>query len=255
MRQFLFVKGDLRANIQVNVVDSNEKCTIMTMVGVKNTYFESIMPWQVGSVTSVTEIKEWFKKYQPAGIHCYYYNNGVAGEELNADAWKTLTINPTITGTEKVILLLTTINADNVKIVNEVELNGNNAVTVDVVAGYEYSFGLKGGHAIWTSGSAPDDVTISADTSVSVAITTTVLPNLTITSDTTVALAVDGTEEVKYTTESEGAVTITSSDDTVASVTDGVIKGLKAGTATITVAQAASGNYAADSKTIAVTVA
>ena len=70
MRNFLFVKGDLRANIQVNVVDANDKCTIMTMVGVKNTYFESIMPWQVGSVTSVTEIKEWFKKYQPAGIHC-----------------------------------------------------------------------------------------------------------------------------------------------------------------------------------------
>ena len=69
------------------------------------------------------------------------------------------------------------------------------------------------------------------------------------------ALAVDGTEEVKYTTESEGTVTITSSDDEVASVTDGVIKGLKAGTATITVAQAANGNYKAESKTIAVTVA
>lgn len=183
MRQFLFMKGDLRANIQVNIVDNNEKCTIMTMVGVKNTYFESIMPWQVGSVTSVTEIKEWFKKYQPAGIYCYYYNNGNSGEELNTDAWKTLTINPTITGTEKVTLLLTTTNADNVKIVNEVELNNNDAVTVDVVAGYKYSFSLKGGHSVWTSGSAPDEVTISEDTSVNIAITTTVSPNLTITSD------------------------------------------------------------------------
>lgn len=255
MRNFLFVKGDLRANIQVNVVDANDKCTIMTMVGVKNTYFESIMPWQVGSVTSVTEIKEWFKKYQPAGIHCYYYNNGNAGEELFADRWKKLTINPTITGTEKVTLVLTTVNADNMHIINEVELNGNNAVVVDVIAGYKYSLSLKGGHAVWTSGEAPADITVSGNTSVNVAITTTVSPNLTITSDTTVALAVDGTEEVKYTTESEGEVTITSSDDEVASVTDGVIKGLKAGTATITVAQAANGNYKAESKTIAVTVA
>ncbi len=255
MRQFLFVKGDLRANIQVNVADSNERCTIMTMVGVKNTYFESVMPWHIGSVTSVTEIKEWFKKYQPAGIHCHYYNNGNSGEELNASAWKTLTINPIITGTEKVTLLLMTTNADSVTIVNEVELNGNDAVAVDVVAGYKYSFGLKGGHAVWTSGSAPDDVTISNDASASVAITTTVSPNLTITSDITVTLAVDGTEEVKYTTESEGVVTITSDDNEVASVTDGVITGLKAGNAIITVAQAANGNYAAESKTIAVTVA
>lgn len=254
MREFLFVKGDLRAKMQVNVVDANDKCTIMTLEGVKDTYFESIMPWQVGSVTSVTEIKEWFKKYQPAGIHCYYYNNGVSVEEVNADAWKTLTINPTITGTEKVILVLTTVNADNIPLVTEVELDGNDAVEVSVVAGYEYSFGLKGGHAVWTSGSAPSNVTISADTSVSVAITTTVSPNLTITSDTTVALAVAETETIVYTTDSEGEVTITSSDDEVASVTEGVITGVKAGTATITVAQSANGNYKAESKTIAVTV-
>lgn len=57
-----------------------------------------------------------------------------------------------------------------------------------------------------------------------------------------------------YTTESDGAVTYESTDETIAKVEDGVLKTLKVGTTTITVNVAASTNYQAASGSFELTV-
>ena len=62
------------------------------------------------------------------------------------------------------------------------------------------------------------------------------------------------TKAITVTTNSDGAKTWSTSDATVATVADGVVTGVKVGTATITLAIAATENFNAAQKTIAVTV-
>ena len=49
-----------KAVIKIDMIDGNiEKCTVMYISGVKGTEFETVLPWRQGSVTSMTEIKQW----------------------------------------------------------------------------------------------------------------------------------------------------------------------------------------------------
>lgn len=49
-----------KAVIKIDMIDGNiEKCTVMYISGVKGTEFETVVPWRQGSVTSMTEIKQW----------------------------------------------------------------------------------------------------------------------------------------------------------------------------------------------------
>ncbi len=71
----------------------------------------------------------------------------------------------------------------------------------------------------------------------------------------TLAVTAGETGALSVETNSPGAITYSSSDETVATVSNkGVVTGVGAGTATITVAQAASNTFPAATKTVAVTV-
>lgn len=49
-----------KAVIKIDMIDGNiEKCTVMYISGVRGTEFETVLPWRQGSVTSMTEIKQW----------------------------------------------------------------------------------------------------------------------------------------------------------------------------------------------------
>lgn len=49
-----------KCTVKVDMVDGSvENCTVMTVDNVKGTEFEKVLPWHQGSVTSMTEIKQW----------------------------------------------------------------------------------------------------------------------------------------------------------------------------------------------------
>lgn len=76
----------------------------------------------------------------------------------------------------------------------------------------------------------------------------------TITVPATLSVEEGKTATISVTTNSDGAKTWSTSDATVATVADGVVTGVKPGTATITLSIAATESYNATSATIAVTV-
>ena len=76
----------------------------------------------------------------------------------------------------------------------------------------------------------------------------------TLTVPATLSVEEGKTATISVTTNSDGAKTWSTSDATVATVVDGVVTGVKPGTATITLSIAATENYNATSATIAVTV-
>lgn len=73
--------------------------------------------------------------------------------------------------------------------------------------------------------------------------------------ESTLSVAASATANLVFETNSPGAITFTSSDTTKATVSDkGVVTGVAAGTATITIAQAAYNTFPAATKTVTVTV-
>lgn len=81
------------------------------------------------------------------------------------------------------------------------------------------------------------------------------IPNLTITSSKTPEVAIGTESTIEYTTSSSGNTTFACSDESVATVSnDGVITGVGAGTATITLTQAADETYRAGFAKVTVTV-
>ena len=102
--------------------------------------------------------------------------------------------------------------------------------------------------ANYNSASATVTITVNAP------VVTPVTPTISLTAAAT-TLTVGGTTQLTATTNSDGAVTYTSSDESVATVSaDGVVTAKTAGTVTITANVAATANYNAASATVTITV-
>lgn len=171
MKQFQFTKGAVQVLVKVDLIDPDAQLfTIMDILGMRGTEFQTIFPWHKGSVLHRQDLVVWFSNYSAAWTGIEY--GGAEVVTLNDPSLaKTLTITPTVTNGTKVTVKIIVKNSSNV-IVDEktVELTSGAAATVPIEIGFKYGFELAEGDA-WTSGSAPDEITCDGDESVSLGIT------------------------------------------------------------------------------------
>lgn len=171
MRTFQFTKGNIQVVVKCDLIDPQaEHMTIMEIRGAKGTEFETIFPWNKGSVLYRQDLVAWFGNYSAAWTGIEY--GGAEVVALNdATLAKTLTITPTVTNGTKTTVKIIVKNSSNV-VVDEktVELTSGSAATVPIEIGFKYSFELAEGDA-WTSGVAPDEITCDGNESVSLGIT------------------------------------------------------------------------------------
>ena len=172
MRQYQFVKGEVNVWVKCDLIDPKaEHMTIMEIRGAKGTEFETIFPWAQGSTLFRPQIIAWFGNYAAAWIGKEYGGAEVVNLNNAADA-KTLTITPTITNGNKASVKIICKNSAGLILSEEVvELTTATEKTVPITVGFKYSFALVGANDVWTSGSAPSDITVDGDESVSIGIT------------------------------------------------------------------------------------
>lgn len=97
MKDLVFIdkKTQKKAVIRTDIIDGNRRFTVMYMEGVKNTDFEKILPFGIGTVTDMQSLQEWFELRQGM-LNGYIYDDEKI-IPLGAKEYD-LTINPTITG-------------------------------------------------------------------------------------------------------------------------------------------------------------
>ena len=197
MRQFQFTKGAVQVLVKVDLIDPDAKLfTIMDIMGMKGTEFETIFPWNKGSVLYRQDLVAWFGNYSAAWTGIEY--GGAEVVALNdATLAKTLTITPTVTNGTKATVKIVVKNSSNV-IVDEkvVELTSGTNATVAIEVGFKYSFVLMGDGDVWTSGAAPDEITCDGNESVSLGIT---VPNTSEVFGMTLQPTIAGADKAKIT--------------------------------------------------------
>lgn len=65
MKDFVFVNktSGEKCTLRTDIIDGNDRFTIMYLEGVRGTEFETIMPFNQSTVMTVAEMEEWFKDY------------------------------------------------------------------------------------------------------------------------------------------------------------------------------------------------
>lgn len=168
MREFVFImKENLnqRAVLKFDIIDDNfEKFTLMYWSGVVETQFNKIIPWNLGSTISKTEIQEWFLKFQPIISGIRYSGSSV--KYLGVDEY-TLTVNPVISGGGKAIIYLYTQNSDGIVFSKKIELTDGVDKVLNIVKGFNYSFGIE---ILKKFSVEPDDIICSKNENITLTI-------------------------------------------------------------------------------------
>lgn len=196
MKELHFIKGAIHAIVKIDLIDDDAKhFTIMQINGGKGNEFESIFPWSVGSTLYYNDVTAWFANYSAAWTGVIYGFSSVIALNKASDI-KKLTITPTVTNGTKATVKIIAKNSKNY-IVGEqlVELTSGTNKQVDVVMGFKYSFELEAGCS-WTGGSAPSEITVDGNESVSLGIT---VPNTSKVYKMTLQPTIAGAESAKIT--------------------------------------------------------
>jgi len=170
MRDYTFVTKttpSIKAVMRTDTIDDlTKRFTIMWMEGVKDTWFESIIPWDLGSVVTTDEVETWFESFQ-SEIDGYIYG----GEQIQVLGVPThvLTLTPTIVNGTQADFVLTGTKTNAETIEDVIHVTTVVAKTLQIIEGYSYSFSLPRGS--WTSGSAPTPFVCSVDKAVALGIT------------------------------------------------------------------------------------
>lgn len=166
MRDFVFIKKDdqSKATLRTDIIDGNQRFTIMWLEGVAGTWFESIMPWKPGTVTSMDEMNEWFETFQ--GVIDGYIYGGEQVVLMGAETFE-LTITPTVTGADVAPISLTGTKEGAEPIQDVVELKNAEVKVLKIIDGWEYTIKSTDGGNL--SGDT-DPFTASGDKSIALTI-------------------------------------------------------------------------------------
>jgi len=172
MRDFVFVmKSDStkKATLRTDIVeDKIEKFTVMWCEGVKNTEFESIIPWKCGSVISMTDLNKFAIEYQSV-LDGYMYGSEQM-KVLGAPTHK-LTVTATVTGSSTATAILK--GTKEGALPTSDIINFTTAVAKELVGieGYSYTWELPT-KTSWTT-SAPAAFVCTQDKTIALAVTVT----------------------------------------------------------------------------------
>lgn len=167
MRDYVFVNKDTKAKatLRTDIIDGNERFTIMRLEGVQGTEFEKIMPFKPGTVITKKEMEEWFETFQ--GILDGYIYGGEQVVLMGAETFD-LTITPTITGATSCQLTLSGTKEGAEPIQDTVTVNTGEEKVLKIIDGWEYKITLPTGTI---TGGDPGTWTADADKAVALAIT------------------------------------------------------------------------------------
>lgn len=167
MRDFVFVNKDTqeKATLRTDIIDGNQRFTVMWLEGVKDTWFESIMPFKPGTVVSMDAMNEWFEAFQ--GVIDGFIYGGEQTVVMGAETFD-LTITPTITGATECELTLTGTKEGASPIQDTVTVKTAEAKVLKIIDGWKYKITLPKGTI--DSGD-PGEWTADADKEVDLAIT------------------------------------------------------------------------------------
>lgn len=161
MRDFVFVNktsGD-KCTLRTDIIDGNDRFTVMWLEGVVGTEFEKFIPFNQSTVTTVEEIAEWFKDYSST-YDGYIYG----GEQLVVIGAETfpLTITPTIDGSNAVKICLNATKEGANPIQDVIELTNGKPKVLQMISGYRYNITLPKGEitsgdpGTWTASAAKE---------------------------------------------------------------------------------------------------
>lgn len=166
MRDYVFVNKDTKAKatLRTDIIDGNERFTIMWLEGVQGTEFEKIMPFKPGTVITKEETEEWFETFQ--GILDGYIYGGEQVVLMGAETFD-LTITPTITGASVAPISLTGTKEGAEPIQDVIELKNSEVKVLKIIDGWEYKIQSTNGGNL--SGDN-DPFTASEDKSIAITI-------------------------------------------------------------------------------------
>ena len=167
MKDFVFINKETQAKavLRTDIIDGNGRFTIMWLEGVQDTWFQSIMPFQAGTVTNMEEMEQWFETFQ--GVIDGYIYGGEQTVVMGAETFN-LSITPTITGATECELTLSGTKEGAEPIQDTVTVKTGVVKELKIIDGWEYKITLPKGSI--TSGD-PGTWTADADKSVELAIT------------------------------------------------------------------------------------
>jgi hypothetical protein len=167
MKDFVFVNktSGEKCTLRTDIIDGNDRFTIMYLEGVRGTEFETIMPFNQSTVMTVAEMEKWFKDYSTT------YNGYIYGGEqivvLEATTFN-LVITPTITGATQCEITLNATKEGENPIQDVITLNNDQVKTLKILEGWTYEIKLPKGEI--NSGD-PGSWEADADKAIELAIT------------------------------------------------------------------------------------
>lgn len=138
MKEIVFInkKTQKKATLKTDIIDGNQRFTVMYMEGVKDTDFEKILPFNIGTVFDMQELNEWFELQQ--GVLSGYIYGGESIVALGAEEFD-LTINPTVTGEGSASVVIKGEKEGAENTVETVALENSTPKVVKIIGGWKYT--------------------------------------------------------------------------------------------------------------------
>lgn len=138
MKDLVFInkKTQKKAILKTDIIDGNERFTVMYMDGVKDTDFEKILPFKIGTVFDMQDLKEWFELQQ--GVLSGYIYGGEEIVALGAEEFD-LTINPTVTGEGSASVVIKGEKEGAEDTLETVALENSTPKVLKIIGGWKYT--------------------------------------------------------------------------------------------------------------------
>lgn len=138
MKELVFIdkRTQEKAVLKTDIMDGNQRFTVMYMEGVKNTNFEKILPFNVGTVFDMQDLEKWFELQQ--GVLSGYIYGGEEIVSLGVEEFD-LTINPTVTGEGSASVLVKGEKEGAENTVETVALENSTPKILKIIEGWKYT--------------------------------------------------------------------------------------------------------------------
>lgn len=138
MKDLVFInrKTQEKAVLKTDIIDGNQRFTVMYMEGVRGTDFEKIIPFNIGSVLDMKGLQEWFGLQQ--GVLSGYVYGGEEIVALGAEEFD-LTINPTVSGEGSASVIIKGEKEGAEDAVETVALENSTPKVVKIIGGWSYT--------------------------------------------------------------------------------------------------------------------